>query len=187
MKIIKVILILVLFSYIPATVSAATVYQDKTNNFQMTIPDNWITGKENTFPGNIFVINYPMVKHASIFMKVSDDIANQDIQETLENYTQQDIVALIESMKAEILHSMPGIVFEDAKARYFAKTRAIQLNYTDGSEEYCVIEFLLQGSIYMLVFTTPTQEYAHLSPAFFSMIESIKTVTLTNQEDIPTV
>ncbi len=187
MKIIKFTLVFVLFICIPATVFAAAVYQDKTDNFQMNIPDNWIASKENTFYGNIIVINYPMVKYASILMKVSDKIANQDTRETLENYTQQDIADLIESMKAEISHSVPDVVFEDAKTRYFATTKAIQLNYTDGGEEYYVTEFLLQDSIYMLIFTTPAQEYAQLSPAFFSMIESIKTMTLTNHEDIPTV
>lgn len=122
MKSVKFTLVLVWFICIPATVFDTDVLQDKTNNFQRNIPDNWIANRENTFLGNTIVINYPMIKHGSIFMKVSDEIANQDTRETLENYTQQVIAALIESMKAEISHSMPDVVFEDVKTRYFSKT-----------------------------------------------------------------
>ncbi len=190
MKYFTFILILVLFICVPATVFAA-IYQDKFNNFEMKIPDGWVTDKRNTFYGNILIINYPLIEQTSIFMKVSDKIANQDTRETLENYTQQDIAALIESMKTEIANMLPEVKFEDVKTRYFAKNLTIQLNYTDGNKEYCVTEFLLQGNIYMLVFTVPTKEYTNLSPAFFNMLNSIKTICAPKNglspKNIPTV
>ncbi len=190
MKNIKLILVLVIFICIPATACAA-VYQDKANNFQMNIPDNWITSKENTFLGNVLVINHPTIKQTSIFMVVSDEIANQDPRKTLEEYSQQEIAALVESMKTEISSLIPEVVFEDAKTHRFPKNRAIQLNYTDGSKEYCITEFLLHGNIYMLVFIVPTQEYAQVSPAFFNMLDSIKEIVSPNDKltlkDIPTV
>lgn len=190
MKRITFIFTLALFICIPNTTFAA-IYQDKANNFQMIIPDNWIAKKQSTFTGNTLVINYSMIQQASILMKISEGIANQDTQETLENYTQQDIATLIESMKTEISNSIPEVVFEDAKIRYFAKNRSIQLNYTDGSKEYCVTEFLLRGNIYMTIFTVPTEEYAQLSPVFFNMLNSIKMIVPSknklSQKDIPIV
>lgn len=191
MKNIKLIFILVLFITIPSTTTFAAVYQDKIKNFQMNIPDNWIANADNTFPGNILVINYPKIKQTSIFMEVSDEIANQDTRQTLGNYSQQDIAALIESMKVQIANLIPEVVFEDARVRYFAKKKSIQLNYTDGSKEYCVTEFLLQGNIYMMIFTVPRKEYTQLSPMFFNMINSIKNIVPPDGkltlEDIPTV
>lgn len=189
MKMIKFILVFILFIYIPNTACAA-LYQDQANNFQMDLPDNWITNQINTLTGNLFIINNPTVKQASIFMTVSNDVANQDLQTSLENYNQQDIANLIESMKTEISHLIPEVKFESAETRYFAKNKAIQLNYIDGSQKYCITEFFLQGNIYMLIFTAPQDEYLHLSPVFFNLLTSIKIITESKnliQNDIPTV
>lgn len=173
MKIWKIVLSLFCVAFYFSGHGLAAVYQDGEDHFQMNVPDQWIVLTRISPSGKVLILKHPTLTGTSIIMKTADNPGAAPDQ-TLNNYSQEEIHDLMESMKTEIAQNVSQVHFESATTRYYAHNKTIQLNYSDGSSEYCLTEFLGGGKIYMLIFSTSKAEYPHIAPTFFNMLNSFQ-------------
>lgn len=168
------LLLLCFFVYLPSV--SAELYQNRDYNFQIELPDGWISdGKSQALVNRKIQINENDTVIAAGFALKVDYLEGKALNIAISRATPKQKKYILDGIRESMIKQYPGIEITYSNSMYLGENEMLVVRgkFKDSPVRLIVASALMRGNTYNFMFASnsPTAQY---EPQFFDMLKTLR-------------